>query len=190
MGLNLTPEEIQKVKNLHSQLDVQVARFSPAIKRHNKFDFIGYTDLRLVGRPGTLLDGFNLFLPGIEVKNLRQSRGYVLDFPSKRGKGDRQNSFFNVFAPGSKITRHLLEVLTSRHPEIKTAWAQCMAEELPKPQNAYSPAPAGGTENLKAQAIQQLLAVLGGQPQQPTPPAPQPGQPQVGTAPVVDDIPF
>ena len=145
---NMTPEQKTRALNLHKALNVEIAtdkdgntRARKVIRRHQKYDFLGYLPLVITGAPGTPFEGFKLFF-NAQAKIL--PGGFYLDMPQEQGKN---GNYYSDVCFGSAETRAVITHKVASTPLIQSWIQECAALPKPGQEQAEVSAQAAGDEN-------------------------------------------
>lgn len=121
----LNNEQAARALSLDQSITVEITRFKEVVRRHAKYDFLGYLGIRIVGKPNTPVAGLNLFM-NLEAKVL--PNGFYLDMPTEKGK---DGNFYSDACFGSAETRAVVTLKVFQSEAVQTAIRNCAA--LPKP---------------------------------------------------------
>lgn len=124
----LNADEKRQARSNWQVLDI-IVKFNPFVRRHAKHDFLGYVNLEVAGKPGTPVEGLKFFLNDCQAKIL--PKGFHLDMPSEKAAKETDDRYFSKFAPGTKVTRAVLEMAVLANADVQAAIEKVKTMERP-----------------------------------------------------------
>lgn len=127
--------------SIWNNISTTVERFTAKITLHEKSQFLGYASIKVEGRPGTVAEGFCLYLNGVGVKILKGNP--YIEMPTEVGSGDQR---YDRFAPGTAETRAVLTAGIFEDARVQAA-VQTAADMVRQAQGAPAEESASAGSN-------------------------------------------